>query len=182
METVVRKPLKEVVKVGFVKEIKNGYQFTHDKIPTAFQEMIGGDEEVKLIHKVVGETILALGDGDDATMYRAIVHLNVATSDDAARTDGELHRLAQNNLCAAKHCISKSAFVAARDLLQFGIGLIPWAQQRWTDPFYGVTSQLTELLAKTELVIGNFGKYKEATSEALCHTRTTEMKLKVLYL
>lgn len=176
----VTKPLMEAVKIGFIEKIKGGYQFTHDKIQTAFQEMIGGDEEVNHIHKVVGETILSLGDDDDAPIYHAVVHLNFA-SVNVALTDQELHRLVQMNLRASKYCINQSAFAAASEILQSGIDSMD-PEQRWSKPFFDVTFELTELLAKTELVIGNFDGCKEAMREALQHSKTTEMRVKALYL
>ena len=177
--STVAQSLVEAVEIGFIEKIKDGFQFTHDKIQTAFQERITSDEEVERIHKIIGETILSVGDDDDATMYHAAVHLNEAIG--TIEGNDELRWLTGINLRAAKYCISKSAFSAARDLLSFGLESVG-ENQCWSDPFFDVTFEMTELLAKAELVIGNFDSCKAATEEAIRHGKSTEMKVNSMFL
>lgn len=171
--------LSQAVVIGFVEKTKNGFQFSHDRIQTAFHELILDQDEVDHIHGVIGDTILASGDDDNATMHHAAVHLNAVSID--FESEKEQHRLVKVNLRAAKYCLSKSAFAAARDLLLHGLSLMSH-DQKWSEDFFDLTFEMTELLARAELVIGDFDGCKEATGEAILHAKSTEMKINALVL
>lgn len=178
--STVTRALQQAVKIGFVERIKGGFQFTHDKIQTAFEARISSDEEAERIQKIIGETILSFyGDDHDATMYHAVVHLNAAPG--AIVTEDDLHRLVRINLRASKYCISKSGFSAASDLLKLALESMG-RNQRWCEPFFGVTYEMTELLAKAELVIGNFEGCKAAIEEAIRHGTSNEMNINSMFL
>lgn len=172
--------LAECIEIGFIEKIKVGYQFTHDKIQTAFQEMIRDDEEAQTIHRIIGEKIQSCGNPDDlSTIYHAAVHLNSAPS--AITTHKERLHLMKVNLAASKYCMTKSAFVAASDLLHHALSHLTPAEL-WSDQYFDLAFEMTELFAKAELIIGNFDSCKAATRKAIAHAKSTEMKLNSLLM
>lgn len=178
--TSVEECLSRAMEIGFVEKIKTGFQFTHDKILTAFRELTRDEEEWKRIHGIIGSTILSVGDEDDnAIMHHAALHLNAASID--LTSDQDRHRLVKVNLRASKYCASKAAYAAAGELLKKGLSLMSPCQ-RWSELYFDVAFEMTELLARTELVTGNFEGCKEATREALHHAKCTEMKINLLLL
>lgn len=171
--------LSLAIKIGFIEKIKDGFQFSHDKIQTAFRELVLDDsEETERIHRVIGETILDLQPGDGiATIYHGAVHLHSARS--TITSEKERRRLVEITMEAAKYCIGKVAYVAASDLLRQGLTVMD-TSERWSDPHFDLTFEMTELFAKTEIIIGNFASAQEATNEAILRAKSTEMKLESL--
>lgn len=54
--------------------------------------------------------------------------------------------------------------------------------QRWSELYFDLTFEMTELLAKAELVTGNFDGCKEATMQTILRAKSTEMKINSLIL
>ena len=107
-------------------------------------------------------------------MYHAAVHLHHApefVSSEAKRVE-----LATVNLEAAKYCKEKSAFVEAATLLRRGLALLDDDEKKWTS-LYELSFEITQTLAKMELVIGNHDSCKALTRECLLRAQTTEMKI-----
>ena len=156
---------------GFIEKTKTGYQFSHDKLQTAFQSMVSDEENVRL-HLAIGETFLSLGGPE--SMYHAALHLHYApefVSSEAKRVE-----LATANLEAAKYCKEKSAFAEAATLLRRGLALFDDDEKKWTSQ-YELSFEMTQTLAKMELVIGNHDSCKALTRECLIRAKTTEMKI-----
>ncbi|KAI2510539.1 hypothetical protein MHU86_3807 [Fragilaria crotonensis] len=107
--------IDDAVRGGFVEKTKEGYQFSHDTIQTAFQSLID-DEEKGRFHLAIGNVFLAIGDVE--SRYLACVHLYNSPHfmpDDTNRI--ELVRL---HLEAAKYCKERSAFIDAAAALHRG--------------------------------------------------------------
>lgn len=176
------KLLFQATEIGFIERIKNGaFQFTHDKIQTAFCEMIVDNEAEGRIHLMIGETIVARRyEADDySTVYHAAIHLNASSM--FATSENERRRLVEINLEAAKFCMRKSAFVAASELLQDGLTYLSPTEQ-CSETNLDLTLQMTEDLAKAELIIGNFDSAKEAVRKVLLHAKSSEVEMKALLL
>jgi predicted ATPase len=156
---------------GFIEKTKVGYQFSHDKLQTAFQSMISSKENVRL-HLAIGQTFLFLGGPE--SLYHAAVHLHHVPE----FVSGEVKRieLALTHLEAAKYCKEKSAFVEAATLLRWGLALLDEHDKKWTSHFE-LSFEMTQTLAKMELVIGNHDSCKALTRESLIRAKTTEMKI-----
>jgi predicted ATPase len=167
--------LKEALNGGFIEKTNDGYQFSHDKLHSAFQSMTDGAEEEEL-HLAIGETFLYIGGAE--SMYQAAVHLHHAPA--FGRQKAERVKLAAVNLEAANYCIRKSAFVDAATLLRRGLELLD-PDEKWT-LHYDLAFQMTETLAKMALIIGNHECCKDMTKEALLRAKTTEMKIDSLLI
>jgi predicted ATPase len=112
-------------------------------------------------------------------MYHAAVHLHHApefVSCEAKRVE-----LATTNLEAAKYCKEKSAFMEAATLLRWGLTLLDEDENKWTR-HYELSLELTQTLAKMELVIGNHSSCKAVTRECQLRAKTTEMKIDSLLI
>lgn len=171
--------LSEAMEIGFVENIKTEFQFTHDQIQTAFRNLIRSDDEAERLHGIIGGAILALGEDSNATMHQAAVHLNCSSK--TFECEENRRHLVTINLRAAKHCMSKSAFAAAGELLRKGLALLG-PTRKWLELYFDTTFEMTELLARTELVTGNFEGCKEATRDTILHAKSTEMKINSLVL
>jgi hypothetical protein len=90
-------------------------------------------------------------------------------------------QLATTNLEAAKYCKEKSAFVEAATLLRWGLALLDEDEKKWTSHFE-LSFEMTQTLAKMELVIGNHDSCKALTRESLVRAKTTEMKIDSLLI
>jgi predicted ATPase len=163
-------------KDGFIEKTKGGYQFSHDKLQAAFQSMISSEDNVRL-HLAIGQTFLSLGGPE--SLYHVAVHLHYApefVSCEAKRVE-----LAMINLEAAKYCKEKSAFVEAATMLRWGLALLDQDEKKWSNQ-YELSFEMTQTLAKMELVIGNHDSCKTLTRESLIRAKTTEMKIDSLLI
>ena len=167
--------LKSALDGGFIEKTKEGYQFSHDKIQAASRSMMDEAEEEEL-HMVIGDTFLSIGGAE--SIYQAALHLHHAPG--FVYQKAERVKLALVNLEAAKYCIGKSAFVDAATLLHRGLELLD-PDEKWTR-HYDLAFEMTETLAKMELIIGNHDSCRDMTREALLRATTTEMKIKSLLI
>ena len=165
----------EAVYGGFVERTKHGYQFSHDTIQTAFQSKIGQEEKERM-HMAIGETLLAIGDAESS--YRASLHLFNAPH--FVRDDETRIKLARLHLEAALYCKEKSAFLDAASALYRGLGTLD-PLRKWTD-FFDVTFDLTENLARVELIVGNYESCTDMTSETLRRAKTMKMRINALMI
>ncbi|KAI2512185.1 histidine kinase [Fragilaria crotonensis] len=165
----------DAVRGGFVEKIKVGYQFSHDTIQTAFQSLID-DEEKGRMHDAIGNVLLAIGDAE--SRYRASVHL--FNSPRFVRDDANRIELARLHLEAAGYCEERSAFIDAAAALHRGLALLDDAR-KWTD-FYDLAFEMTETLARKELIIGNYDSCTEMTNEVLHHAKTMSMRINALLI
>ena len=171
----VKSSLSEALDGGFIEKTKEGYQFSHDKVQEAFQSLFDETEEEEL-HLVIGDTFLSRGDAEST--YHAAVHLHHAP--EFVQEKCQRIELARINLQAAKYCKEKSAFEEAATLLHRGLELLD-ADEKWTVQ-YDLAFEITETLAKMELVIGNHGSCKDLTREALFRAKSTETKINSLLI
>jgi predicted ATPase len=170
-EQSVYSSLLLALKEGFIEKTKVGYQFSHDKLHTAFQLMVCSEEIVRL-HLAIGQTYFFLGGPE--SMYHASVHLHHVPQ--FVSCDTKRIELAMTHLEAAKYCKEKSAFVEAATLLHWGLALLDEDENKWTSHF-DLSFEITQTLAKMELVIGNHDSCKALTRESLIRAKTTEMKI-----
>jgi predicted ATPase len=167
--------LAEAREGGFVERTKEGYQFSHDKLQTSFQSMFDEQEKERL-HLVIGETYLAIGGAE--AMYSAAVHLQLAP--EFARDKEQRIVLSKVNLEAAKYCKDSSAFGESANRLRRGLALLD-PDNMW-DTQYDLAFEMTELLAKMELIGGDLDTCKKLTAETLVRAKTLEMKINPLLM
>jgi len=167
--------LNKAVGGRFLEKTRDGYQFSHDKIQSSCRSMIGEAEEGRL-HLVIGEMFLRRGNLDG--LYQAAVHLNNAP--DFVSDDKQRIRLANINLEASKISREKYAFDDAANLLRCGLALLV-PETKWTDHF-DLAFEITELLAKMNLIIGNLDECREMTKETLRRSKSVEMKTNSLLI
>jgi predicted ATPase len=165
----------DAVRGGFVEKIKAGYQFSHDTIQTAFESLID-DEEKGRIHMAIGNVLLAIGDVE--SRYRASVHLFKAPR--FVGDDANLIELARLHLDAAKYCKERSAFLDAAAALHRGLATLDDAR-KWTD-FFDLAFEMTDALARMELIVGNYDSCTEMTNEVLHRAKTTSMRINALLI
>jgi predicted ATPase len=120
--------------------------------------------------------LLAIGDVE--SRYRACVHLFNAP--DFLRDDVNRFALARLHLDAAKYCKERSAFIDAAAALRRGLSLLDDAR-KWTD-FFDVAFEMTETLARMELIVGNHEECTEMTNEVLHRAKTTSMRINALQI
>mmetsp|Transcript_30000 Transcript_30000/g.49538 ORF Transcript_30000/g.49538 Transcript_30000/m.49538 type:complete len:1076 (-) Transcript_30000:55-3282(-) len=170
----VKSSLHLAEKAGFVERTSDGYfQFTHDKLQSAFHDMVSTAERDQL-HLIIGEAFLA--HGDEESMYHAAVHLNRARG--MGQGDAQRVKLARINLDAAKYCQQKSAFFKIALLLRKAYSLVP-KRQMWSKHHY-LTLEITETLGRIELVTGNFSQCKEICQQVLAHVSSVYEKINTL--
>lgn len=165
--------LQKAVEGGFLAKTKEGFKFTHDKLQSMFQSMIVDDQKAEL-HLLIGEMFLSKN-GDQSTAYNAVVHLDNAKGllqDDAQRV-----KWAHAYLEASKDCREQSAFIVATRLLRTGIEVLDPMDTKWSEEHFELTFELTESLARMEMVVGNSTACMEATREALLHAKSVEASL-----
>lgn len=172
-DATIRISLRQAEKDGFVERTSEGYQFTHDKLLSSFHGMIP-DDDVDAYHKVIGDVFRARQ--DEESMYYAAVHLNRA--DRLVHGDTEKIKLAKLNLEAAKYCQERSAFFRVEILLTQALKNIP-KRQRWSKHYY-LTQETCELLARIQLVTGNFEACKVTVSLVLQHISSISEKIGTL--
>ncbi|KAI2505379.1 PhoQ sensor [Fragilaria crotonensis] len=80
----------------------------------------------------------------------------------------------------AKYCKEKSAFIDAVHCLRRGLELID-GESKWTEHF-DLAFELMELLAKTELIVGNFDSCKEVTRDVLLRSKSVHQQLNLLLI
>jgi predicted ATPase len=160
---------------GFLERTKDGYQFSHDKIQTCFQSMIDNSEKARL-HRKIGELLLWRKDYD--SKYHAANHMNLAF--ELVPEDRQRTILAQLNLDASKLSKEKSAFIDAANFLRRGLRLLN-SETKWTDNF-DLMFELTESLARLELIIGNLDDCMTTTSEGLLRSKSVHQKINLLLI
>ena len=168
--------LSDAVKEGFVEKTKAGYQFTHDKLQSAFRSMSSEHDEDQL-RLLIGEAFLNQG-SDPVNTFNAALHLNCAPGFLQGRQSRE--KLARINLEASRYCEQKSAFSTAANMLQKGLAVLD-QEAKWSGRL-DLVLELTESLARMQLINGDFKACKETTGEALSHGKTVEMKISFLLI
>lgn len=160
---------------GLIERMKEDYQFSHDKLQKSFHDMV--DETLKTrLHYIIGKTYLTLDLSD--RLYYAAVHLNKAGA--LVEDESGLIDLANVNNGASKICRDKSAFLDAALFLRHGLSLLS-EERKWTDHF-ALAFEMTESLAKMELVVGNLEACKEITNEVLLRCKSVKMKVNSLLI
>mmetsp|Transcript_2209 Transcript_2209/g.3485 ORF Transcript_2209/g.3485 Transcript_2209/m.3485 type:complete len:1071 (+) Transcript_2209:110-3322(+) len=175
---LVQSWISGAVEEGFIDKTSDGYQFTHDKLQTAFRALIGESEKGNL-HLLIGEAFLA-HEEEESSIYRAAVHLNAAPGFLDGHREKSV-RLAHINLQAAKYCNGISAFGKAAEALLIGLRIFD-SDERWGEEYFALTFEMMELLARMQLLVGDFETCKEMTLIALQHGRTPQMKLNLLLI
>lgn len=169
--------LAQAVDEGFIEKIECHYSFTHDKLQSAFQGLIGKKTQ-EHIHLRIGEVYLGQTTGE-SMIYGAAVHLNNAPG--FLEKDDQRVKLARVNLQASRYCQQKSAFDEAANLLHKGIELLD-ATEKWSDKFYDLAFEMTELLSRMLLFVGDFDGCRKASTEAMLHANSTKRKLTLLMI
>ena len=175
---LVQTLLAQAITEGFIEKTKAGYQFTHDKLQASFHSMIEPTETRRLHFHIGNQFVLRCQDED--YLYHAAVHLNSAGAyiQGIERQD----KLTRINLEAAKRCREKSAFVKAATFLRHGLKLLNEDEQDKWSTHFDLAFEITETLAKMELIIGNLDACKELNKELLLRSKSLEMKTNSLVI
>jgi hypothetical protein len=175
---LVESLLDMAISQGFIDMTKDVYHFNHDKLQASCRDMIEPDEIARL-HYMIGNQYMYHYNAEDS-LFQAAVHLNKAG--EYALGKERRHKLAGINLEAAKRCRDKSAFDDAAQFLRHGLMLLDHVScDKWTECF-DLAFQLTESLAKMELILGNLNACKQRNEELLLHSRSLEMKISPLVI
>jgi predicted ATPase len=167
--------LREGVSSGFIERTKRGFQFSHDKIQSCFRSMISATESA-ILHQLIGNHFHSLGDPE--SLYHAANHLNLIS--EKLLSDDDRIMLCRLNLGAAKFSKEKSAFNKSVEFLRHGLALLQ-SETKWTDHFM-LAFEMTELLAKVELIVGDFQACIETTGEALKRAKSVDQALYLLQI
>ncbi|KAI2505353.1 hypothetical protein MHU86_9059 [Fragilaria crotonensis] len=165
--------LLAAINAGFLERTKEGFQFSHDKIQACFQSMVQDDEKERL-HRLIEDVFLQRGDPE--SLHQAANHLNQAF--DIRPNGTQRVELARLNLAAAKYCKEKSAFIDAVHCLRRGLELID-GESKWEEHF-DLAFELMELLAKTELIVGDFTACKAVTRDVMLRSKSVHQNLNLL--
>jgi len=169
--------LESAVEEGFLEKIGDGYQFSHDKLQSLFQESMTTDYREKL-HAMIGRQLL-LRRSSDYSIYQAAVHLNIA-SKNHFNTEEERVELARTNLEASKFCEFRSAYLQSVYFLQKGLDLLD-NQNKWSDNF-DLSFALTKSLAKMQFFVGNLEGCKTANIEVAFRAKSFESTIQCFLL
>jgi predicted ATPase len=162
---------------GFIEKTKEGYQFTHDKLQALFQSLVERSEKNKL-HYLIGSQYVSYSQDEDHTCHAA-VHLNSGGNYTREREHGI--KLACIYLDAAKRSRAKSAFENAAAFLRLGLRVLDEEGhgEKWTRHFE-LALEMTEALAKLELIVGNLAACRQMNQEVLRRCNSAEMKINAL--
>jgi histidine kinase len=170
--------LDMAISQGFIDMTKDIYHFNHDKLQASCQEMIE-PVDIPRLHNLIGNQYVFHSKNDDA-LFQAAVHLNKAG--DYALGKERRDKLARINLEAAKRCRDKSAFDDAAQFLRHGLMLLDEeSQDKWTKCF-DLAFELTESLARMELILGNLNACKQRNEELILHSKSVQMKIAPLVI
>lgn len=166
--------LETAVESNILEETSGGYQFTHDKIQAAIQDLIDTDEKEQL-HLQIGTTFLKRS--GKLSKYFAARHINCLTSNTANNFDAIM--LARTNLQAAKYCECRYAFINAVDFIRAGLALLGDGEEKWSTD-YELAFELTESLVKLEFILGNMDSCKQANQSLLLRTKSERRRINAL--
>ena len=174
---VVQSLITDAIAEGFIEKIKEGYQFTHDKLQASFQSLVERSEKYKL-HYLIGSQYVSY-DQDEDYMCHAAVHLN--SGDEYTRAREHCVKLAGIYLEAARRSQAKSAFENAAAFLRLGLRLLDEEGQyeKWTRHF-DLALEMTETLAKLELIVGNLAACRQMNQEVLLRCKSADTKINAL--
>jgi len=168
--------LRSAMEANIVEKANAGYQFTHDKLQAAFQEMFDKHEKEEA-HLKIGTNFLRKP--GEMFKYLAALHLNCVSDSISNKFDNKL--LAKTNLQASKYCECRYAFLNAADFLRTGVTLLGDGEQKWLTDF-DLAFELTESLAKMELILGNMDACINANRIILQRTKSEKAKVNALSL
>jgi predicted ATPase len=169
----IRASLTDAVQLGFLcKKSRDVYHFAHDNVHTAFHAL-SDDKDVCQLHHHTGEVYFESGH-DGLNMYNTAVHWNAASHNMGGRYQRQ--KLARINLEAAKYCHEKAAFARAVHLLRTSLALFN-DNEKWESKNSELTINILEMLARMELIVGNFAACKEITESAILHIKLPEKKI-----
>lgn len=159
---------------GIIETTRKGcYQFCHDTLQHAFYQMVD-ESKAEQIHLLIGNAYLSRENREEYK-YLGGAHLN--RSGRAYPRDDQIRLVCINN-DAASYCRETSAFAEAASFLRFGLALID-SELKWTEHF-SLSFEMTESLARLELITGNLEVSRQLAGEVLSRAETTEMKFEAL--
>eukprot|EP00547_Thalassionema_nitzschioides_P012566 CAMPEP_0194262360 /NCGR_PEP_ID=MMETSP0158-20130606/46501_1 /TAXON_ID=33649 /ORGANISM="Thalassionema nitzschioides, Strain L26-B" /LENGTH=1111 /DNA_ID=CAMNT_0039002515 /DNA_START=121 /DNA_END=3456 /DNA_ORIENTATION=+ len=168
--------LRSAMEANIVEKANDGYQFTHDKLQAAFQERFDKHEKEEA-HLKIGTNFLRKP--GEMFKYLAALHLNCVSDSISNKFDNKL--LAKTNLQASKYCECRYAFLNAADFLRTGVTLLGDGEQKWLTDF-DLAFELTESLAKMELILGNMDACINANRIILQRAKSEKAKVNALSL
>lgn len=150
---LTRSSLDEALRHGYLEMTKEGYRFTHAELKSAFQSTLHGEQEKRLAYKIIGDVFLAQNTSE--SVFYASIHLNLFFNwNQGSATNEQRLRLARINRDASSYCADIGGFAEARNLLQNGISLLDSCSE--CGECFELAVELTESLARMELIVGNF--------------------------
>ena len=174
---IIQSLIMDAITEGFIEKTNEGFQFTHDKLQASFQSLVDLSEKNKL-HYLIGNQYVSY-EQDEDYMCHAAVHLNGGGSYTRARE--QCVKLVRIYLEAARQSRAKFAFENAAAFLRLGLKLLNEDGQceKWTRHF-DLSLEMTETLAKLELIVGNVAACLQINQEVLLRCKTCDSKINAL--
>ena len=154
-------PLSELDEDLLVQE----YKFLHDRVQQAAYGLIP-EEQKQITHYSIGQLLLSkLSEAEYSEMLFDIVnHINVGQS--LLTQQDEKEKIARLNLAAAQKAISSTAYEAAIQYLETGIGLLE--EEAWISQ-YDLMFNLYRTLSAAQLSSASYEQLSTTTEVALNH-------------
>ena len=176
-KTVLAKALAFAVRAGLIWAtsepdetlIVQKYKFLHDRVQQAAYELMSSLEKQQR-HLEIGQLLRRKTPIEqlDSRLFDIVDHLNLGISQSNSkplRLD-----LANLNLAAARKSKESTAYKAARNYLEKGIGCL--SQDAWK-AYYSLTLSLYQEQAEVEYLLGDFEQSRQATDVILANATTT---------
>jgi hypothetical protein len=130
------------------------------------------------INKQIGGILLTYYDGE-VHNYQEAIHLN--RSSELILNLAERLKLVRLNLEASKYCQKWHYFFEAATLLARGLQLIPDDEHMQWANYYDLKLQMTNMLAKVALTIGDFELSRQMYLKVIDHARCLNDKLDTIF-
>ncbi|HSB10148.1 MAG TPA: sigma 54-interacting transcriptional regulator [Blastocatellia bacterium] len=179
--------LREAVDEGLILPIADrgrlgadsqSYAFLHDRVQQAAYALIPAEGK-QLLHLTVGRLLLERTDLDltEEKLFHVAQHLNVGSS--LISDEAERLALARMNLSAGRKAKSSTAYEAALEYFEAGLGLL--SEDRWESD-YELKFELHLGAAECQYLCGNFEQAEKSFGPLLGRAKTALDKAKVYRL
>jgi len=165
--------LKPALGQGLLMENKSQLRFIHDKVQEATLSHISADRR-RQIHWQIGNHLLkrinenAQNIEKPEALFAVVSHLNLGR--DSKLDSDTAYRLADLNYHAGNKALDSLATKAANDYFNLSKELLP--SDCWEEDHYERTFRIYQMVAKTELMCGNYERSESVLTELLDHAKT----------
>jgi len=160
--------LQLAIQEGIMEKAGPLYQFTHEIIRKTIYEHIP-PEHCKLLHKMIGESLLNSGPVNDIYLL-AVDQINIYCKD-AVLSQEKRSQHASINATAAKFTMASSSFERARCYIDVGMNLL--GTDRWTEQ-YSLCLDLYEMSASVSCFKGDINTMSRCLHETIANVKCFE--------